>query len=246
MAKLKKPQKSIKTIDEFLSYVEMYWKDSRTELSRYLSWEHCYERFQIAFAKVIANDSRVVDEKERDELTLWLAWFLASWGMYRGSSDLLARNYLIHRKIVDLLLNKEWLCLNNLECKKWNDCVMAKLNDLSSKIRKAYGEEVSVTGTLITKILLGTLGCTPAFDELFANSISFNSDDKGLLKKHIRTFSSKSMEVLCDFFKEFEPCLKKCCSKMKTKDKKLSYPQMKILDMGFWFYWKKETNNKED
>jgi hypothetical protein len=42
-----------------------------------------------------------------DALSLHLAFFLASWGMYRGSSFLLQKDYTIHRPVVRLLRSPE-------------------------------------------------------------------------------------------------------------------------------------------
>ena len=49
--------------------------------ARYRSWEHCYSNFYHARGK------EVIDV---DYLSLQLAFYLASWGMYRGSSFLIS------------------------------------------------------------------------------------------------------------------------------------------------------------
>ncbi|MFH1661746.1 MAG: hypothetical protein ABIA02_01460, partial [Candidatus Falkowbacteria bacterium] len=51
---------------------------------RYKSWEHCYNYFSL-------------EDKEinKDIACLHLAFYLASWGMYRGSTFLLQKDYLI-------------------------------------------------------------------------------------------------------------------------------------------------------
>jgi hypothetical protein len=48
---------------------------------RYRSWEHCYGFFQrVGRQDIIA---------QRDDAAVQLGFYLASWGMYRGSSFLL-------------------------------------------------------------------------------------------------------------------------------------------------------------
>ena len=241
----RKPKDPIKDIKDFLKYVERYWDETRkSNFPRYMSWEHCYERFQASYSKVIAGE--IIDNQEKDSLCLWLAWYLASWGMYRGSSDLLCHSYEVHRKVIEILLDKRWCCLNNVKCENWTDDMWEMLGVLRKELSDGYENKVSVTDTLFTKILLGTLGCTPAFDGLFENSVSFNSGNKGLLKEHFRKFQSLSMTELCKFYNEvLSNPEARCLNKMMTKEKKLPYPQMKILDMGFWNFWKTETNNKE-
>lgn len=249
MAKAKKkkmPEKTMKDINDFLEYVGTYWNETqKNNFSRYMSWEHCYEHFQETYSKVIAGET--VDKYEMDSLALWLAWYLASWGMYRGSSGLLNHSYEVHRKVIALLLDKRWASLNNIECRNWNDDVWKLLEKLRMEIRGCYDSDISVTDTLVTKIMLGTLGCTPAFDNLFVNSISFNSEKKEyLFKSHIRNYNKCSMKELCAFYNEIlQHPMAHSLRKMKTKTKNLPYPQMKILDMGFWNFWKKETNDKE-
>lgn len=54
------------------------------EHHRYRSWEHCYRFFRRAGAAEISN--------QRDHAALHLGFYLASWGMYRGSSFLLKQH----------------------------------------------------------------------------------------------------------------------------------------------------------
>ena len=63
---------------------------------RYLSWQHCYNAF-------ILNRSNV-DDNTFDYLALHLAFYLASWGMYRGSSFLLQKDYKVHIPIVKIIM----------------------------------------------------------------------------------------------------------------------------------------------
>ena len=78
---------------------------------------------------------------------------------------------------------------------------------------------------LITKILMGTLGCVPAYDRFFVDGI----------KKHKVTtgeYSPESVLRLVDFYEAHNDHLEEARRGMRTED--LTYPQMKLLDMGFW------------
>ena len=55
---------------------------------RYCSWEHCYKVFHDARVKRQGGEL-----PDYDYLSLHLAFYLASWGMYRGSSFLLQQDY---------------------------------------------------------------------------------------------------------------------------------------------------------
>jgi hypothetical protein len=64
---------------------------------RLRSWDHCYNFFQSKF------DSA-------EHASLHLAFYLASWGMYRGRSFLLKKDYLIHLDAVKKLRDTKNLC----------------------------------------------------------------------------------------------------------------------------------------
>ena len=59
---------------------------------RYRSWGHCYRYF--------ARRRRIRSAQGIDHGALQLGFYLASWGMYRGSSFLLWKDYRIHRYAV--------------------------------------------------------------------------------------------------------------------------------------------------
>src|SRR3954453_15052724 len=60
---------------------------------RYRSWEHCYQYFHGATPAAVAAD--------RDVAALRLGFYLASWGMYRGSGFLLQNAYTVHLGVID-------------------------------------------------------------------------------------------------------------------------------------------------
>lgn len=62
---------------------------SNDENGRFHSWEHCYKCF---------HDARTGSFHDDDYLSLQLAFYLASWGMYRGSSFLLQKDYKVHNE----------------------------------------------------------------------------------------------------------------------------------------------------
>jgi hypothetical protein len=169
---------------------KFFERDGLDSMTRYRSWSHCYR----AFAKPAMDD---------DALSLHLAFFLASWGMYRGSSFLLQKDYTIHRPVVRLLRSLELRILRGATIPTLREH-FEKILDLQSKISNAYLTELKrsnwVNGTrsevtpsdiLVTKILLGTLGCVPAFDRYFLigaklSEVSFSKLNKRSLIKCFR------------------------------------------------------------
>ncbi len=91
-----------------LQAAKRYYQDAKSPNSRELSWIHCYYSFYQAF------QTPEKSEELYDNLALHLAFYLASWGMYRGSSFLLDYDYLIHMGVVKELLKDEWKLLRGI------------------------------------------------------------------------------------------------------------------------------------
>lgn len=210
-----------------ISAEKFYRELNDTPHGRYRSWGYCYKAF---------HDARKVADVDYDYLSLQLAFYLASWGMYRGSSFLLQKDYKIHLPVIKELLNSKYDPLFGIRCndlrKNENKDLLNKLNiklqDYYETVRRAVKEEdikQKVSDTLITKVLMGTLGCVPAYDRYFV---------AGVKALHIATgnYNLDSLLKLVDFYEENEQVLEKARSKMKVLG--LGYPQMKVLDMGLW------------
>ncbi len=133
---------------------------------RLLSWDHAWNHWK----------SYVSEAKQDESLAaLHLAFYLASWGMYRGSSDLLFRDFKVLVPVVGFLKAEAGTGT-------WWDCIFdedrpagtltdglrklaAELGDtLKQKLARPDKQQVRPSDTLLSKILLNTLGCVPAFD----------------------------------------------------------------------------------
>jgi hypothetical protein len=193
---------------------------------RYRSWEHCFGYFQ---------DRRAID---KDTAALNLAFYLASWGMYRGSSGLLQKDYKIHTSAVEKLFDPQYEALWDLDFDDASrDRTTANLIvSLSAALRATYPEQLTkddgmrkhfpTTDTLITKILLGTVGCSPACDNFFI---------RGFRSKN-REYSQFNQDFLCEVF-QFCRAQKEALlqSQREIYSKScVSYPMMKLVDMYFW------------
>lgn len=209
------------------SSTEFYNDLKIDENGRYHSWEHCYSHF------IKARGSKEIDY---DYLSLQLAFYLASWGMYRGSSFLLQKDYKVHIPVVKELLSKEYDALAGIECiefrKENNQQLLLEINSFLGQYydkirREVKGQELKnqLSFTLITKILMGTLGCVPAYDRYFI---------AGIKKQKVTTgnYNLKSIMKLVDFYEKNSVRLEPVREKMEVDG--MPYPQMKMLDMGFW------------
>ena len=162
------------TVDLIIKSSTEFYNDLKVdENGRYRSWEHCYSHF------IKARGSQEIDY---DYLSLQLAFYLASWGMYRGSSFLLQKDYKVHIPVVEELLSEKYDVLAGIECvsfrEKSNQQLLLDINSFLGqyydKIRREVKEQElknQLSFTLITKILMGTLGCVPAYDRYFIAGI---------------------------------------------------------------------------
>lgn len=201
---------------------------SNDENGRFHSWEHCYKCF---------HDARTGSFHDDDYLSLQLAFYLASWGMYRGSSFLLQKDYKVHIPVVKELLKSDYDCLSGIDCEEFkrNKDAQNALNELNKFLNKHYesvrntvkGTAASnkVSDTLITKVLMGTLGCVPAYDRYFIEGIK-------IMKVSTRNYNLASLIKLVEFYEENHVRLEEIRKNFKVYG--LPYPQMKLLDMAFW------------
>ena len=198
---------------------------------RYLSWEYCHEAFRL--------NRRPQIDATIDYLCLHLAWYLASWGMLRNSF-LMQKDYKIHADVVRLIYQPEWDDLWDISPEKLSQEYYAdRIMKLSESITESYvasGAGIP-TETLLTKILLGTVGCVPAYDRYFKKALADTCAAS-------QVFSAKSIRTLGNLYldheDEFEKLRKHCGSRIE-------YPAAKILDMCFFEYgFQRDASSQED
>ena len=145
--------------------IQDYYRGGADEHHRYRSWEHCYRYFRGARLGGPAAD--------RDHAALQLAFYLASWGMYRNSF-LLQHTYTVHRGVIDLIGDPRFTALWGADfgASETDDQFLPTIRELIDGVRQAYkpfapAGSAQPTDTLITKVILGTFGCLPACDRYF-------------------------------------------------------------------------------
>ena len=156
--------------------------------------------------------------------------------MYRGSSFLLQKDYKVHIPAVKELLKNKYDALAGIECTDFrNESNQQLLREIYWELEKIYkeirenvkGQELKneLSSTLITKILMGTLGCVPAYDRYFIAGIKNQKVATG-------NYNINSIMQLVEFYEENADRLESVREKMEVEG--MPYPQMKLLDMGFW------------
>lgn len=214
--------------------------DSRRDPEhRYSSFDYCYGYFQ-SFRK---NKNKIADSEHLEMSCLQLAFYLASWGMYRGST-FLSKNT-SSKFFIPLI---KWLAMDcpdeiwKIDVNNYNNDKMKLLKDVYKSIENILGKDNNFkpTKTLITKIMLGVFGNTPAFDNLFTTTFrkyyygkpSFKSltlNYEELLK--VKEFYTKNKKLI-----EKQRKLHKLFNFLSGKEAKIIYSRAKIIDMiGFGY-----------
>ena len=171
---------------------------------RHRAWEYCREQFIKAHNKGTSYD--------KDYLCLYLTVYLTNWGMYRGSSALLFNDYRVHEDAVDIILDQKYNKLwnynpfdpsNNVSLPqelfdRWNGELWQAYNKLMKKTNYPRKKQDSPNASeiLVTKVMLGTWGCVPAYDTFLKKGLQYlNIDD------------SVTVEGLKSIIKYFKPCM---------------------------------------
>jgi hypothetical protein len=187
---------------------------------RFRSWEHCYGFFQRTKpAGLLAV---------RDTAALQLGFYLASWGMYRGSSFLLQHAYTAHLAVVDFLTSPSLASLwkNDIGSKSEHCSLTPIILAAVEGVKGAYRKFGEPTDTLATKVLLGTMGCVPACDEFFIEGFK----REGFPYSY---FNQPFVDRLLQFCFEHMADLREEQIRIEAASG-ITYPFMKLVDMHFW------------
>lgn len=192
---------------------------------RYASYDYCFNHFHPTNKNCITNDM--------EKSCLSLGFYLASWGMFRGSSFLLnksAQTFIPLIEYISRLDHNAWqIDADNLSNNI--DQTLEIYNNVKSMLIPKANSHL----TLTTKIMLGVFGSVPAYDRFFINS--FKEIYKG--KCGFSSFNKTSLLCIADFYNENKSTIDLQSSNLKTigfNNSVIShdYTKSKIIDMyGF-------------
>ena len=196
------------------------------EHDRFRSWEHCSSYFRRTTPQGLSA--------VRYQAALQLAFYLASWGMYRGSSFLLQYSFTAHLGVIDLLANPSFSGLWNTEfgANRTDYDLVPKIIEAIDGIRTAYQPfaKLSASGqasdTLVTKVILGTFGCLPACDRYFIEGFKHEGFPYSRLN---RNFIESVLHFCQGNFRDLNNARVAI-----EKTGRVRYPLMKLVDMYFW------------
>ena len=204
--------------------IALFMQEAAPE-NRYSSFDYCFIYFKTT------EDYLVDIEKS----CLTLSFYLASWGMYRGSSFLLGKSAKYFEPTVEYL--------SSLPRSAWEIDVDSYTNENVVTILEIYQrlKETIINGknadlTLITKVMLGVFGFIPAYDDFFCRTFRSMSEPQC----GFRVVNKKSLSVVRNFYWRNKEDIDQLSNSIYTKDfitgkeTKINYTKAKIIDMyGF-------------
>lgn len=223
---------SEKLTDEQLEKAFVDFKKAREEEhSRLRSWEHCFGQFTDA----LKSGKR--DEETADYLSLHLGFYLASWGMMRNS-DLMGYDYKIHIPLVKAILDFSDVRGKNPAdfCDEQNGAaLLGRLEKLYERVKDhcaqfCHAKTYEASGTLMSKIILGTLGIVPAYD----------THVSGVLNTYGIATGDFSMESFRKFARYFTTNHTETVGRMTAEMQEICplYTRTKVIDGLLWYVGK--------
>jgi hypothetical protein len=194
--------------------------DGRVPDARYASFDYCFNYFQ-SFRE--AGNVPAIAEPANIQLScLHLGFYLASWGMLRGSADLLQRSARHLIPVIESIARAD-SALWEIDAHCYTEPNIRQLLDAGRVFREA---RPGMSDILVTKIMLGVFGNVPAFDTNFK---------KGF---RVATFGPKALREIGAFYDEHRKVIDEY--RTQTIDfvsgqlTSRKYTRAKVIDMIFF------------
>lgn len=191
---------------------------------RYSSYDYCFNYF--AGLHESGKESLSLTNRQMDMACLQLGFYLASWGMYRGSGQLIRHSVRRLIPTVEAVLtapDEIWSIDADGYSIRARDTVLS----VAEELRRTLPSPAS--DTLVTKAMLGVFGCVPALDSYFIRGFGLSSS---------RPLRSDTLEAIAEYFNGKAEELQK--QRIFTLDfasgseTTRRYPVAKIIDMVFF------------
>jgi hypothetical protein len=197
----------------------------RNRDSRYASFDYCFNYFQEYRER--GQVAALVEPAKLQESCLQLGFYLASWGMLRGSSQLLQRSVRSFVPVVEAIAaapERMW----TIDAGGYSEDAITMILEFARTLRRTLHKGAS--NILLTKIMLGTMGCVPAFDtnfkKGFKKGFGVAKFDRESLQKVGRFYRDNAAVI--DAHREFTLDFD---SGLQTQRR---YTQAKVVDMIFF------------
>lgn len=194
--------------------------EGREPDARYASFDYCFNYFQ-SFREA-KNLGAIADPKNIQLNCLSLGFYLASWGMFRGSAELLQKSARHLRAAVELIANAD-AAIWEIDAHCYTESNILQLLEMGRVFRQSYS---GMSDILVTKIMLGVFGNVPAFDTNFK---------KGF---RVSTFGPKALRKIGTFYEENHAVIEKfrtlTLDFLTGEPTSRKYTRAKVIDMAFF------------
>ena len=189
---------------------------------RYASFDYCFNYFQD-FADS-QKTSLIAAPEHNQNSCLQLAFYLASWGMLRGSSALLQKSVKFYEPLIQYIASAPeelWKIDANTYIPKNIQLLLTCKRNICLALHPC-----GATDTLATKIMLGVFGNVPAFDSFFKYGFG------------VSTFGKLALERIRDFYLDHADTIDQ--NRIQTidfatgKHTQRLYTRAKMIDMIFF------------
>lgn len=206
---------------------------------RYASFDFCYNYFYTHKGHLVGENMQT------SCMHLWA--YLASWGMLRGSAQLLQCSPASLKPLIELF-EKTDIAVWKIDVDTYTkENIEILINTYKSIEQILSSINVKATKTLVTKIMLGVFENVPAYDAYFTTTArkEFISETTC----GFRSFSKDSLECISLFYnknKSFFDSYKINVIDFDGQSTKLLYSKAKLIDMyGFIKGQEIENNNQK-
>jgi len=152
--------------------------------SRSQSYDHCYNYFTPTRQPTA----------DLEKSCAVLGFYLASWGMYRGSTYLFKNTSSEHFIPLVGFIDQQGLLLRGIDLNGYDTEHIEVLVETYGRVRDLVLPARHTALTLVTKIMAGVFGCVPAFDTYFVKGI--RSVFSGRDGRAFGSFSPQSLRLL--------------------------------------------------
>lgn len=198
--------------------------------ARVLSWDFCFEHF--------ADLERV--QRDRQASCMQLGYYLASWGMLRGSSYLFkntnARHYLQALDVIERYSPElRGLGPADFGDRSSQELLVSVYRELGAALLPEGGRRI----TLVTKTMMGVWGVFPSLDSYFVQTFGAIAASRGKRAVFSR-FGVNTVELMGEFYEDHREEIDRLAAAYKTVDfgsglpTHRSIPAAKVIDIyGF-------------
>lgn len=182
--------KACRAPDDIEANIKAYL-GKRDPTARYFSFDYCFNYFQSYRER---DDIAAMATSANIELScLQLGFYLASWGMLRGSTDLLQGSSKHLVPLVEAIAEAP-AAIWTIDADSYSDDAWAILDEFARDIRTALRPDTA-TNILVTKIMLGVFGNVPAFDTNFTSGAGISTYTRTQLRR-VERFYRENAEVI--------------------------------------------------